>query len=108
MGLVAGAVLVGAAVLVVGLILYRPMGTATTPGGVPVVCDGVDSVACAEWANAVLAEGPGLRTFDPEALERVRLSHTFLGIFGDCQAEYFLGRFQDEAAARETVACLDE
>lgn len=87
-------------------VLLRPTGTTTTPGGVAVECVGVDAAECAIWAESTLADGPGIHTFDPEDLERVRLSHSFLGLFGDCQAEYFLGRY-DEAVAREIVDCYE-
>jgi hypothetical protein len=56
----------------------------------------------------VLADGPGMHTFDPDDLERVRLGRSVLGLMGDCQAEYFVGRFGGEAVARQTVPCPDD
>jgi hypothetical protein len=102
--LVAGAILVVAAAAVGGALAMRPTGTATTPDGVAVACIGVEAAGCEAWAASVLADGPGIHTFDPEDLERVRLSRSVLGLFGDCQAEYFGDRY-DEAVARETVDC---
>lgn len=98
----------GAAVVVavVGGALLRPVTTATTDAGVAVECVGVaDESACAAWGASVLEAGPGIRVFDPEDLERVRLGRSILGLFGECRAEYFLGRYEDSAAARETVPC---
>jgi hypothetical protein len=81
----------------------------TTSGGLVVECAGIgDETACAAWAEAVLADGPGIHTFDPEDLDGVRLGRSVLGLAGECQAEYFLGRFGDEVAAREPVPCPGE
>jgi hypothetical protein len=100
-----GVALVVAAAVVAGLLLLlRPTGTATALDGVAVECVGVDSAGCAAWTELVLAGGPGIHTFDPDDLERVRLGRAVLGVFGDCRAEYFLGRYAD-AVASETVAC---
>lgn len=97
------------ATLVVASLLVRPSATVTTSGGLAVECAGVgDEVACAAWAEAVLADGPAIRTFDPEDLEGVRLGRSVLGLVGECQAEYFLGRFANEVAARESVPCPGE
>jgi hypothetical protein len=107
LALVAGAVLAVAAALVIGLLLFRPVATATMRGNVAVECVGIGSDdACAAWANSVLADGPGIHTFDPDDLERVRLSTSVLDLVGDCTAEYFVGRFGSEPVARETVPCL--
>ena len=104
--LVVGAILAVAAGLVVAAVVLRPTSTATTADGLAVDCAGIgDGAACAAWAEAVLADGPGIHTFDPDDLERVRLGRTILGLFGDCQAEYFVGRFGTEAVARESVPC---
>ena len=90
--LVVGAVLALAATLLVAMIVLRPSATVTTPAGLAVECAGIDESACAAWADAVLADGPGIHTFDPEELERVRLGRSVLGLVGACQAEYFLGQ----------------
>lgn len=97
--LAAVAVALGAA-----FFLLRPTSTTTMPDDVAVECVGVEAAGCEAWAASVLADGPGIHTFDPEDLERVRLSHSVLGLFGDCQAEYFVDRY-DDAVARETVDC---
>lgn len=102
-GAVASVVAVTAA-LVMGMALLQPVSTAVTAAGLEVECSGMDEAACATWAESVLGDGPGIHTFDPADLERVRLGRSFLGLFGDCQAEYVLGRF-DDVAARETVPC---
>jgi hypothetical protein len=105
-GLVIG-LLVVALLAVLALPLARP-STTVTVAGVTVECaNTADETWCAAWADSVLADGPGIHTFDPDDLERVRLSRTFLGLAGDCQAEYFVGRSED-AAANETVACPDD
>jgi hypothetical protein len=107
--LVIGAVVALAAALLVAALLLRPTATATTTGGVAVECPGIgDAGACADWAETVLEDGPGIHTFDPEDLERLRLGRSVLGILGECQAEYFLGRYEDQVAARETVTCPGE
>jgi hypothetical protein len=106
-GLAVGLLVAGIAVGVLASWILRAGSTAVTPAHVTVECIGVDGQACAAWADSVLADGPGIHTFDPEALESVRLSRSILGLFGDCQAEYFLGRY-DEAAGRETVPCPDD
>jgi hypothetical protein len=79
--------------------------TAVTTDGIAVECVGIDEAACAFWAESVMAEGPGIRTFDPDDLVRIRLSQPILGLIGECQAEYFVGRDDDETAAREAVPC---
>jgi hypothetical protein len=106
---VLGAVLALVAVVVVMTLLLRPSATVTTGGGLTVECAGIgDESACAAWAEDVLAEGPGIRTFDPGDLEGVRLGRSVLDLLGECQAEYFLGRFGDDVAAREPVRCPGE
>jgi hypothetical protein len=107
--LVIGGVLALVAALVVATLFTRPSATVTTAGGLTVECAGIgDEPTCAAWAEAVLADGPGIRIFDPEDLEGVRLGRSVLGLLGDCQAEYFLGRFEEEVAAREPVPCPGE
>ncbi len=104
-----GAVLALVVTLVVAVLLLRPSATVTTSSGITVECAGIgDESACTAWVEAVLADGPGIHTFDPEDLEGVRLGRSVLGLVGECQAEYFLGRFGDEVAAREPVPCPGE
>jgi hypothetical protein len=103
-GLLAALVVAVVATVAVAALLLRPTATAVTGDGVAVECTGVDPATCAAWAESVLADGPGIHTFDPEDLERVRLGRSILGLFGDCQAEYLIGRY-DDVAARETVTC---
>lgn len=107
--LIIGATAALVTALVVAVLLLRPSATVTTAGGLAVECAGIgDEAVCAAWASTVLADGPGIHTFDPDDLEGVRLGRSILGVAGDCQAEYFLGRFRDEVAERETVPCPDE
>jgi len=104
-----GLVLALVATLVAAVLILRSSATVTTRGGLAVECAGIgDEAACAAWAETVLANGPGIHTFDPEDLEGVRLGRSVLGLVGECQAEYFLGRFGDEVAAREPVPCPGE
>jgi hypothetical protein len=101
---VAGGIVVAALVIVLGAVLLRPTSTAVIDG-VAIECDGVGSTdACAAWATSRLAEGPGIHTFDPADLERMRLVRPF-PLPGACTAEYYVGRDPDEPAARETIAC---
>jgi hypothetical protein len=101
---VAGGIALAAAVLVVATVLLRPTSTAML-AAVRVECDGIGSAeACARWAAEVTAAGPGLRTFDPDDVTRLRLSQPF-PLPGDCRVEYYLGRDPDQPAARETVDC---
>jgi hypothetical protein len=103
-GLILAVALIVLTIGVIGTLLLRPTSTTTTSAGVTVECIGGDEAECAAWAASVLADGPGVHTFDPEDLERVRVGRSILGLVGDCQAEYFLGRF-DDVAARERVPC---
>jgi hypothetical protein len=104
------AVAVGVAVVVIAVLAFvlSTAATTVTTDEIAVECVGVDEEACAQWAASVLEAGPGIRTFDPDDLERVRLSQPFLGIFGECRAEYFVERDEDDPAARESVPCPDE
>ena len=101
---VAGGIALAALVIVVGAIMLRPTTTAVVDG-ITIECDGVGSDdACAAWAASRLAEGPHIRTFDPDDLARMRLLRPF-PLPGACTAEYFVGRDPDEPVARETVDC---
>ena len=106
-GFVIGLLVVVLLAVVLALALAGP-STTVTVAGVTVECaNTADETRCAAWAASVLEDGPGIHTFDPDDLERVRLSRSFLGLAGDCQAEYFVGRSED-AVANETVACPDD
>jgi len=101
---VAGGIALAAVVMVLGAVLLRPTSTAVVDG-VAIECDGVGSTdACAAWAATRLAEGPGIRTFDPADLERLRLTRPF-PLPGACTAEYYVGRDPNDPAARETGDC---
>jgi hypothetical protein len=103
-GLVIGLLIVVLLTAVLALALVRP-STTVAVAGVTVECaNTADESRCAAWAESVLEDGPGIHTFDPDDLERVRLSRSLLGLAGDCQAEYFVGRSEDPVA-NETVAC---
>ena len=99
--LAAVVVLALVATLVAAVLILRPSATVTTSGGLAVECAGIgDEAACAAWAEAVLADGPGIHTFDPEDLDGVRLGRSVLGLLGEyvARAKNFLGRFGDQAA----------
>lgn len=99
-----GGIVLAAMVAAVGLLLLRPMATASV-ASITVACDGIGSeVACERWAADLLAAGPGIHTFDPDDLAHLRLVRPFL-LPGECEAEYFVGRSADAPVARETVAC---
>jgi hypothetical protein len=101
-----GGLVLAAAVVAIGALLLRPSSTASVEG-VTVACDGIGEVAtCAAWARDLLADGPGIHTFDPDDLAQVRLTRPF-PIPGDCEIAYYVGRTLDEPVARETVACPD-
>jgi len=101
---VAGGLALAVLVIAVSAVALRPTTTAVVDG-VTIECDGVGSAdACAAWATSRLADGPHLRTFDPDDLARVRLLRPF-PLPGSCTAEYFLSRDLDDAVARETVDC---
>jgi len=94
--------------VVVGLIwltILRPTSVATVGDSIEVECDGIGSdETCEAWAMAILAAGPGIRTFDPDDLVRLQLTRPVL-LPGECRADYFISREPDEPAARETVDC---
>lgn len=93
-----------ALVIAAGAIVLRPTSNATVEG-IAIECDGVGSAdACGAWAVSQLERGPGIRVFDPEDLQRVRLVRPF-PLPGTCRAEYFVGRDPDSAVATETVDC---
>jgi hypothetical protein len=101
---VAGGIVLALLVGWLGALTLRPTATASVDG-VAVECDGVGTTdACEAWATALLDEGPGIHTFDPGDLERMRLGRPFV-LPGDCTVEYFVGRDLEEAVARETVTC---
>jgi hypothetical protein len=107
--LAVGVVLALVVAVAVTVVLLRPTATVTTSGGLRVECAGIgEEPACAAWAEAVLADGPGIHTFDPDELEGVRLGRSVLGLWGECRAEYFLGRFGDDVVAQEQVPCPGE
>jgi hypothetical protein len=108
-GLWIGVLLVAAAI-VAAVLLLRPVSAAVSnvDADVTVECTGatgVDGTACRAWGDAILAEGAPTTTFEAEDVVRLRLDRALLG-FGDiCRAEWFLGRYPEDVAWSEEVAC---
>ena len=104
------AVVVGGAAM--ALLLLRPASSATSTvdADVTVECSGatgVDDVACGAWGDAILAEGSPTTTFEAQDVVRLRLDRALFGFGDTCRAEWFLGRYPDDAAWSEEVACAD-
>jgi len=97
------------AVLVAALLL-RPGSSATSTVDADVIVEctgaaGVDEPGCRAWGDAILAEGSPTTTFEAEDVVRLRLDRELLGLAGTCRAEWFLGRYPDDVAWTEEVAC---
>jgi hypothetical protein len=58
---------------------------------------------CAAWGDGLLARGAPSRTFELRDVVRVRLDRGILG--GECSVAWFLGRYPDEPAWTDDVAC---
>lgn len=106
----AGLILVLLAAFVAWQTLRPPArATSAVDPDVTIVCSassGVDEAACATWGDGILAAGPPSTTFEMVDLVRLELSKAFVGFgFGECEAEYFLGRYPDSAVWTETVDC---
>ena len=99
--------LIGVAAVV---LLLRPATsvTSTIDADVTVECRAAaatDSAACREWGDAILAEGSPTTTFEAQDVVRLRLDRELFGPGGTCRAEWFLGRYPDDVAWSESVAC---
>ena len=85
--------------------------TSSALPGVAIVCSGSTRIssaeACRAWGDAILGEGPPSHTFNIEDLARLELSRPLLGLAGACEADWFLGRYPDDAVWAEEVACSD-
>ncbi len=108
-GIALGAVVV----VLIGLaafVLLRPATVVNTPGSdVMIRCDAsVVAEDCGTWGDAVLADGAPTTTFDMADLERLDLTRSLFGFGSSCQAAYFIGRYPDDAAWTEDIACPDE
>jgi hypothetical protein len=68
---------------------------------------GADDGACLAWGDAILADGSPSTTFEAGDLVRLRLDRALFGLGAECRAEWFLGRYPDEAVWTEDVACPD-
>jgi hypothetical protein len=102
-------VVVGAAV---ALVLLRPAtaATSTVDPDVTIECAGaagIDSDGCRAWGDAILAEGSPTTTFEAEDVVRLRLDRAPFGLGEACRAEWFLGRYPEDVAWSEPVACPD-
>ena len=103
-------VLVALVAAIVGVLVLRPGAAATSSvdPDVRVECTpatGADEAACLAWGDGILAEGSPSTTFEAEDVVRLRLDRELLGLGESCTAEWFLGRYPDEVAWTETVAC---
>lgn len=104
-------VLVAAALA--GLAVQRGSGStvvADETGGGPIVeCSGWSGVTdgCSVWGSRVLAAGAPITTFEFEDVVRVRLDRPMLGFASSCVAEYYLGRYPDDVAWTEEIACRE-
>lgn len=76
-----------------------------------IVCSGSTRIAspeaCRTWGDRILAAGAPSHTFNTGDLARLELSRPLLGLAGACEAEWFLGRYPDDPAWAEEVACSD-
>jgi hypothetical protein len=108
-GLWIAALLVAVGV-VAAILLLRPAMSATSAVDpeVTVECSGaagVDETDCRAWGDAILAEGSPTTTFEAQDVVRLRLDRALLGFGGACRAEWFLGRYPEDVAWSESVAC---
>ena len=107
---------IGLALLVaalVALLFLRPASSATSTvdADVTVECTGavgVDEPACRAWGDGILAEGSPTTTFEAQDVVRLRLDRALLGFGRACRAEWFLGRYPDDVAWTEEVACAGD
>ena len=95
------------------LLFLRPASSATSTvdADVTVECTGsvaVDEPACRAWGDGLLAEGSPTTTFEAQDVVRLRLDRSLLGFGGTCRAEWFLGRYPDDVAWTEEVACAGD
>ena len=67
----------------------------------------VDDADCGAWGDEILAGGSPTTTFEAEDVVRLRLDRALLGFGDTCRAEWFLGRYPDDVAWSEDVACAD-
>jgi hypothetical protein len=107
---VVGSLIVLGIVVVVGTRLFGPVAAmrSTVDPDVTVECvAGVDWTACVEWGDAILAEGSPTTTFEAEDIVRLRMDRALLGFGETCRAEWFLGRYPEDVAWSEEVACAD-
>ena len=108
-GVISLALLVAA---LVAVLFLRPASSATSTvdADVTVECTGAvgfDEPACRSWGDGILAEGSPTTTFEAQDVVRLRLDRALLGFGGTCRAEWFLGRYPDDVAWTEEVACAD-
>lgn len=106
---------VGVAVILAGVYVFHLfMEVRASSSALPdvvIVCSGSTRIAspdaCRAWGDAILAEGAPSHTFNIDDLARLELSRPLLGLAGACEAEWFLGRYPDDPAWGEEVACGD-
>jgi hypothetical protein len=105
--LVAALVLAAGGVYVVSRAATTVIAQHVGPMQISAECTGWTGVTdrCREWGEAVLATGAPTTTFELEDVVRLRMDRPTLGLAGHCTVEYFLGRYPDEVAWTEEVAC---
>ena len=106
---VAGVLLVGVVVAAV-MLRASTSATSTVDPDVSVKCAAgadVEEQTCRAWGDAILAEGSPTTTFEAQDIVRLRLDRELFGLGETCRAEWFLGRYPDDVAWSESVACPD-
>jgi hypothetical protein len=101
-------VIVVALVAALAVLLLRPPAVArsTVDPDVVIECGaatGLDVTQCAAWGDALLARGAPSRTFELRDVVRIRLDRGLIG--GGCTVAWFLGRYPDDPAWTDDVAC---
>jgi len=109
-------VVVAAAVIVLALSYLFLAGSPVTADSsvlppVAIDCEGSTGVGvdeCRAWGDAILAKGAPSFTFEMDDLARLTLTRPMFGLASTCEANWFLGRFPDDAVWTEAVACGSE
>ena len=95
-----------------GFLVLRPavIATSSFDPDVTIECTvptGARDAACASWGDAILGRGSPSTTFEAQDIVRLRLDRELLGFGDSCRAEWFLGRYPEDVAWSESVACAD-
>jgi len=95
---------------VVALVLARgSAATIVTNDGLTVECSGWTGVTdgCAIWGEEVRAAGAPSSTFEMDDVVRLRFDRAMFGFANDCTVEYYLGRYPDDVAWSDEIACSE-